>query len=162
MEQSEFLEPRLSLEQSRERVIHSFLTTKPEISNLGRSSVLDQVKSFLPTMATADKDLKTAIKNGLGEKLNVENVQEDEKYIEMDVAVLDDGDTPWTSDSEADSTPSQSENDFTSDSDISSSSACSSSSCTSSTKSTVRNKSQKRPLVEDISEPAAKSTRTES
>ena len=40
-------------------------------------------------MATADKDLKTAIKNGLGEKLNVENVQEDEKYIEMDVAVMD-------------------------------------------------------------------------
>lgn len=47
------------------------------------------MKSFLPTMATADKDLKTAIKNGLGEKLNVENVQEDEKYIEMDVAVMD-------------------------------------------------------------------------
>ena len=40
-------------------------------------------------MATADKDLKTAIKDGLGEKLNVENVQEDEKYIEMDVAVMD-------------------------------------------------------------------------
>ena len=59
------------------------------ILNLSFIYSIDKVKSFLPTMATADKDLKTAIKNGLGEKLNVENVQEDEKYIEMDVAVLD-------------------------------------------------------------------------
>ena len=48
-----------------------------------------KVKSFLPVMAGADVDLKNALKDGLGEKLNLENVMEDEKYIEMDLAVMD-------------------------------------------------------------------------
>ena len=39
----ELLEPRLSLDQKRERVVHSLLTTKPEITRISRSSVLDEV-----------------------------------------------------------------------------------------------------------------------
>lgn len=166
MERAEFLEPRLSSEQSRDRVIHTLLNPKPDMTNIGRSSVLDQVKGFLPKMASADADLRTALRDGLGENLNLENVKEDEKYIEMDVAVMDegrDGAQRWTSDSESDSTPSQSENDFTSDSDISSSSssACSSSS-SSSTRSPEKRKPRKRPLVEDISNQDSKSLRKDS
>ena len=47
------------------------------------------MKGFLPKMASADADLRTALRDGLGENLNLENVKEDEKYIEMDVAVMD-------------------------------------------------------------------------
>ena len=55
-----------------------------------------------------------------------------ENVIEMDIAVMKDEEElerSWTSDSEDDSSPSPSENSFTSDTDISSSSTCSSSSC---------------------------------
>merc|ERR1719309_467989 len=119
-------------------------------------------------MAEAEEQLNHAIRKGLGSEYDIENVQQDEKVIQMDVALLQGTDDDWTSDSEADSTPSESENDFTSDSDISSSSACSSSSCfsdaepsrpaaaaaTSSSAPVVAPKpgshSMKRPLIQDI------------
>ena len=75
------------------------------------------------------------------DKFDVENVADDERVIEIDVAMLQDQDQgsqdsrlsvggsaqrrvsggDWTSDSENDSSPSPSENSFTSDTDISSS-----------------------------------------
>lgn len=39
-------------------------------------------------MAAAEEKLNTALRDGLADDLNVENVATDEKYIEMDVAML--------------------------------------------------------------------------
>ena len=40
----ERLEPRLTGQQSRERAVRGLLTTKPNITRLERTSLLDQVK----------------------------------------------------------------------------------------------------------------------
>jgi len=113
-------------------------------------------------MAEAEVKLQSAIRDGLQDKFNVENVENDERFVEMDVALLKEKDGTWTSDSEADSTPSQSENDFTSDSDISSSSACSSSSCSSDSGTKVKQSSKKRPLIQEMSDKPNKNSKQDS
>ena len=129
----ELLEPQLSPDRAREKLVRSLLVEKPEIFRVpqGGPGVLQQVKSFLPQMAEAGKQLKEAVARDGADKFNVESVGDDENVIEMDIAVLDQEKEKedWTSDSDADSTPSPSENSYTSDTDISSSSTCSSSSC---------------------------------
>ena len=128
----ELLEPQLSPDRAREKLVRSLLVDKPEIFRVPGPGVLQQVKSFLPQMAEAGKQLNEAVARDGADKFNVENVGEDEEnVIEMDLAVLDEDkdQEDWTSDSDADSTPSPSENSYTSDTDISSSSTCSSSSC---------------------------------
>lgn len=164
MDRPEVLEPRVSQEQSRVRALNALLNPKPDMSigSSPRSSVLDQVKSFLPKMAEAEVKLQSAIRDGLQDKFNVENVEDDERFVEMDVALLKEKDGTWTSDSEADSTPSQSENDFTSDSDISSSSACSSSSCSSDSGTKVKQSSKKRPLIQEMSDKPNKNSKQDS
>ncbi len=49
---------------------------------------LCQVRNFLPQMAEAEVELNTALRNGQGDQLNIENVDDDEKVIEMDVALM--------------------------------------------------------------------------
>ena len=130
---NELLEPQLSPQRSREKLVRNLLVNKPEIFRVSGPGILDQVKSFLPQMAEAENQLNQAVARDGGEKYNVENVRDDQRVVEMDIAVLGDGkkeeEDDWTSDSDADSTPSPSENSYTSDTDISSSSTCSSSSC---------------------------------
>ena len=127
----ELLEPQLSPDRAREKLVRSLLVDKPEIFRVPGPGVLQQVKSFLPQMAEAGKQLNEAVARDGADKFNVEKVDDDENVIEMDIAVLDKEKEKedWTSDSDADSTPSPSENSYTSDTDISSSSTCSSSSC---------------------------------
>ena len=136
---NEMLEPRLSVDTNKEKIVRNLLIDKPNINKVGRSGILDQVKQFLPQMAEAEVKLNEAVAANGGAKFDVENVTEtDENVIEMDIALMKDNSEPpvslspqgsWTSDSEDDSSPSPSENSFTSDTDISSSSTCSSSSC---------------------------------
>ena len=129
---NELLEPQLSAERSREKLVRDLLVSKPEIFRVSGPGVLDQVKTFLPQMAEAEKKLTQAVARDGGEKYNVENVRDDQSVVEMDIAVMNDDKEDrdaWSSDSDADSTPSPSENSYTSDTDISSSSTCSSSSC---------------------------------
>lgn len=127
----ELLEPQLSPDRAREKLVRNLLLDKPEIFRVPGPGVLQTVKAFLPQMAEAGKQLNEAVAREGADKFNVENVRGDENVIEMDIAVLDDDkdEEEWTSDSDADSTPSPSENSYTSDTDISSSSTCSSSSC---------------------------------
>ena len=127
----ELLEPQLSPERKREKLVRSLLVDKPEIFRVPGPGVIQQVKSFLPQMAEAGKQLNEAVAREGADKFNVENVGDGENVIEMDIAMLDEAKEKedWTSDSDVDSTPSPSENSYTSDTDISSSSTCSSSSC---------------------------------
>merc|ERR1712181_141083 len=101
----------------------------------------------------------------------------EQQVVEMDIALMGDKAEQkrgsWTSDSEADSTPSHSENSFTSDTDVSSSSSCSSSSSEDGesrdkkkeiTKNTSSEESsgqqRKRPLIKELpSPPRAKTPR---
>ena len=121
-------------------------------------------------MADAEVKLAAALAGGGGDQFDVENVSGDQRVIEMDIAMVQDrsgssspeirlsGAAPispspaWTSDSEPDSTPSPSENSYTSDTDISSSSTCSSSSCEESSPSrkAAPPSSRKRPLIEEL------------
>ena len=135
---NEVLEPRLTVDTNKEKIVRNLLIDKPNISKVGRSGILDQVKQFLPQLAEAEVKLNEAVAADGGDEFDVENVATDENVIEMDIALMKDNseDQPclspqgsWTSDSEDDSSPSPSENSFTSDTDISSSSTCSSSSC---------------------------------
>ena len=131
---NQILEPRLSEDVNREKIVRNLLIDKPEIKKFERSSVLDQVKSFLPQMADAESKLSEALAAQGSAKFNVENISGEDNVIEMDLALMKNNmmvspPRNWTSDSEDDSSPSLSENSFTSDTDISSSSTCSSSSC---------------------------------
>ena len=126
----ELLEPQLSPDRAREKLVRSLLVDKPEIFRVPGPGVLQQVKSFLPQMAEAGKQLNEAVARDGADKFNVEKVDDDENVIEMDIVLDKEKEKEdWTSDSDADSTPSPSENSYTSDTDISSSSTCSSSSC---------------------------------
>eukprot|EP00092_Neocalanus_flemingeri_P009900 GFUD01010670.1.p1 GENE.GFUD01010670.1~~GFUD01010670.1.p1 ORF type:complete len:193 (-),score=79.82 GFUD01010670.1:91-669(-) len=167
---SELLEPRLTSEASKDRMVRNMLHGRPEIQRLGRSSVLDEVRSFLPQMAEAEVKLAAALAGGDGRQFDVENVTGDQRVIEMDIAMVQDrsgssspdirlsgtgpaSPTPaWTSDSEPDSTPSPSENSYTSDTDISSSSTCSSSSCDESSpaRKAAPPPTRKRPLIQEL------------
>ena len=146
---NEVLEPRLNEELNKEKLVRGLLIEKPNITKMSSCGLLDKVKSFLPQMAEAEKKLRQAVSEEGGDVFDVENVAGDENVIEMDIAMMgdmssDNGngngdnsdknlikafDKSWTSDSEDDSSPSPSENSYTSDTDISSSSTCSSSSC---------------------------------
>ena len=144
---NQLLEPRLSEDVNREKIVRNLLIEKPNIKRFERSGVLDQVKSFLPQMAEAESKLSEALAVKGSDKFDIENISGDDNVIEMDVALMKDEDNmivsperSWTSDSEDDSSQSPSENSFTSDTDISSSSTCSSSSCD---ESPSKNKSQR-------------------
>ena len=126
------LEPRLTVDTNKEKIVRSLLIDKPNITRFEPPGILNQVKNFLPQMAAAESKLSEAVAAEGGDKFDVENVAGVENVIEMDIAVMKDEEElerSWTSDSEDDSSPSPSENSFTSDTDISSSSTCSSSSC---------------------------------
>jgi len=131
-ESSELLEPRLSVDQGKELLVKGLLAgkqTKPNIGPIGPSSALDKVRSFLPMMQVADIKLAEDIKNGKTDEMNIENVENDERVVEMQIGMMEtDTAHGWTSDSESDSTPSSGENDFTSDTEVSSSSSSSSAS----------------------------------
>ena len=150
---NEVLEPKLNEELNKEKIVRGLLIDKPNITKMTSCGLLDKVKSFLPQMAEAEKKLEQAVAEDGGEAFDVENVAGDDNVIEMDIAMMGNGDNStddsplvgngdnrdekvfrisdksWTSDSEDDSSPSPSENSYTSDTDISSSSTCSSSSC---------------------------------
>ncbi|XP_060745622.1 uncharacterized protein C12orf45 homolog [Tachysurus vachellii] len=54
-----------------------------------RSSVLDRLQHFLPQMALANETLRQQMENLPGGHFDIESVEEAEKVIEMDVAVVE-------------------------------------------------------------------------
>ncbi|XP_061570531.1 uncharacterized protein C12orf45 homolog [Cololabis saira] len=77
-----------------------------QTERIPRSSVMDKLQNFLPQMAEANEKLKQQIEEGAAGYLDIENVEEAERVIEMDVALVEldgsDGDEE-TSDPEEDS-----------------------------------------------------------
>ncbi|MED6286292.1 hypothetical protein CHARACLAT_004499 [Characodon lateralis] len=54
-----------------------------------RSSVLERLQSFLPQMAEANEKLKQQMEEAPEGRFDIENVDEAERVIEMDVAVVE-------------------------------------------------------------------------
>lgn len=104
--------------------------TKPKIGEFPKASgALAAVKNFLPKLKKAEEDLNVQIENGAN--VDIEDIEEDSKHIEMNVELFQNNATnTWSEDSEPDSPPSPAERDnaFTSDTDSSSSDSVSSSS----------------------------------
>lgn len=67
-----------------------------------RSSVLERLQSFLPQMAEANEKLKQQLEEAPEGRFDIENVDEAERVIEMDVAVveLNGSDSEWEEDEE--------------------------------------------------------------
>ena len=119
--------------------------TKPDFSTVFKNSsdVLSKVKNFMPQMKKADDDLKQKILDG--QDVNIENLKENTKYVEMNVGLYENNKTEdWSEDSEPDSpgSPPERDNAYTSDSDSSSSDSVSTTSSSSSTKTTEKSSNQ--------------------
>ncbi|XP_068133015.1 NOP protein chaperone 1 [Hyperolius riggenbachi] len=54
-----------------------------------RSSILDRVQSFLPQMAQANEKLSKEIETSPSGTFDIENVEDEEKVIEMNVSVVE-------------------------------------------------------------------------
>ncbi|XP_021174787.2 uncharacterized protein C12orf45 homolog [Fundulus heteroclitus] len=72
-----------------------------------RSSVLERLQSFLPQMAEANEKLKQQMEEAPEGRFDIENVDEAERIIEMDVALVELNESD--SDSEDDEETSESE-----------------------------------------------------
>ncbi|KAM6895254.1 NOP protein chaperone 1 [Xenentodon cancila] len=80
-----------------------------QTERLPRSSVIDKLQDFLPQMAEANEKLKQQIEEAAAGCFDIENVEEAERVIEMDVALVElDGSD---SSSEDDDDTSDSEDD---------------------------------------------------
>ncbi|KAL3976536.1 carboxypeptidase A6 [Sarotherodon galilaeus] len=80
-----------------------------------RSSVLDRLQSFLPQMAEANEKLKRQMEEAPAGHFDIESVEEAERVIEMDVALVELNESG--SSSEGDSETSDSEESDCSDDD---------------------------------------------
>ncbi|XP_067110208.1 uncharacterized protein C12orf45 homolog [Osmerus mordax] len=67
----------------------SKIGTTLQTERIPRSSVLDRLESFLPQMAQANNKLKRAMEQCPPGHFDIESVEESEKIIEMDVAVVE-------------------------------------------------------------------------
>lgn len=83
--------------------------TKPKTFKMPTSSILDRVKNFLPEMESANQRLSQVTQEEK-EEMNIENVENDDKVIEMNINLVepelllseddDDSDTDSDTDSE--------------------------------------------------------------
>ncbi|XP_076861396.1 NOP protein chaperone 1 [Brachyhypopomus gauderio] len=75
--------------------IHDKLLLKPKgatslhTEKIPRSSVLDRLQSFLPQMALANESLMHQMETVPTGHFDIENIEEAEKVIQMDVAVVE-------------------------------------------------------------------------
>ena len=95
-------------------------SAKPDFSSIKTSETLSKVKNFLPQLKKADEVLKRKLEEG--HDVNIENVDKESNYVEMNVGLFETKSEEWSEDSEPDSpgSPPERDNAFTSDSDSSS------------------------------------------
>ncbi|XP_041833575.1 uncharacterized protein C12orf45 homolog [Melanotaenia boesemani] len=87
--------------------------TSLQTERVPRSSVLERLQNFLPQMAEANKKLKQQMEDAPAGCFDIENVEETERVIHMDVALVElDG-----SDSDSEGSEDTSDSDESSDSE---------------------------------------------
>ncbi|KAJ9508810.1 hypothetical protein QJQ45_028131 [Haematococcus lacustris] len=79
-----------SLERKLDVTSPRFPSDKPQIGPISRSSVLDQVRKFIPSLQAANKALERELEPGCqvrpASDLDIEHVDDDGAHIEMDLA----------------------------------------------------------------------------
>ncbi|KAM4614936.1 NOP protein chaperone 1 [Polymixia lowei] len=105
--------------------LHDKLLLKPkadrslQTERIPRSSVLDRLQSFLPQMAQANEKLKQQMDESPAGQFDIESVEEDEKVIEMDVALVElsgsDSDSEEQTSEEEDDDEEEEKNEITED-----------------------------------------------
>ncbi|KAK7878914.1 hypothetical protein WMY93_030848 [Mugilogobius chulae] len=85
--------------------------SRPQIERVPRSSVLERLQSFLPQMAAANQKLQREIEAGSAEHFDIENVDEAQRVIEMDVALVELDETHSSSEEESEDSDSDSHSD---------------------------------------------------
>ena len=91
--QSEFLEPTGISKDSILNICSGI--KRPNIGEFPKTSdTLVKVKSFLPQLKKADQELQKQIERG--ENVNIEDVNHDDKYVEMNVGVLPSNPEEWS------------------------------------------------------------------
>ncbi|KAM7377850.1 hypothetical protein PAMA_012987 [Pampus argenteus] len=83
-----------------------------------RSSVLERLQSFLPQMAEANEKLKKQMEESPAGCFDIESVEEAERVIEMDVALVELSGSDGDSEDEEDSSDSKEESDSDEESEI--------------------------------------------
>ncbi|XP_032446064.1 NOP protein chaperone 1, partial [Xiphophorus hellerii] len=76
-----------------------------------RSSVLERLQSFLPRMAEANEKLKQQLEEAPEGHFDIQNVDEAERVIEMDVAVVELNESGSESEEEEETSESESESE---------------------------------------------------
>ncbi|XP_039250293.1 uncharacterized protein LOC120327986 [Styela clava] len=66
---------------------------KPDIRDLPKSSVLSRVKDFLPQISKANIDLQNDLSKGITDKYDIENVNNEDRIIEIDLSLVPTSDT---------------------------------------------------------------------
>merc|ERR1719378_118456 len=60
----------------------------PNITKIELSSVLNRAKNFIPMLANANQKLEQDIGEKSADQFDIENVDEDEKFIEMNIGIF--------------------------------------------------------------------------
>ncbi|KAK2858684.1 hypothetical protein Q5P01_003304 [Channa striata] len=76
-----------------------------------RSSVFERLQNFLPQMAEANEKLKQQMEDAPAGQFDIENVEEAQRVIEMDVALVELSGSDSNSEDEEDLTDSEEESD---------------------------------------------------
>uniref|UniRef100_A0A3P9IK48 Si:dkey-48p11.3 n=1 Tax=Oryzias latipes TaxID=8090 RepID=A0A3P9IK48_ORYLA len=90
-----------------------------QTERLPRSSVLERLQGFLPRMAEANEKLKRQMEQAPPGSFDIESVEEDDRVIEMDVALVElessvsDSEEEEESDSEEDSSEEEDTSEIT-------------------------------------------------
>ncbi|XP_018585698.1 NOP protein chaperone 1 [Scleropages formosus] len=84
-----------------------------QTTHVPRSNVLDRLQRFLPQIAQANEKLRLEMESSPAGRFDIENVEELEKVIEMDVALVELGDSDSETEEETsdDSSSTDSEED---------------------------------------------------
>ncbi|XP_029020103.1 uncharacterized protein C12orf45 homolog [Betta splendens] len=83
-----------------------------------RSSVLERLQSFLPQMAEANEKLKQQMEEAPAGCFDIENVEEAQRVIEMDVALVELSGSESNSEDEKDSSDSEEDSDLDDEQEI--------------------------------------------
>merc|ERR1712180_169789 len=78
----------LLINNNNNNKISTISSSKPKTFKMPTSSVLDRVRNFLPELASANQQLSD-ISPEEKENLNIENVDNDAKVIEMNISMVD-------------------------------------------------------------------------
>ncbi|XP_063783838.1 NOP protein chaperone 1 isoform X2 [Pseudophryne corroboree] len=86
-------------------------TSCSPIVRMPRSSILDRVQNFLPQMAQANENLSREIESSPARAFDIENIEKEEKIIEMNIALVELSSSESSEDEEKTSSDESSDSD---------------------------------------------------